>query len=123
MRWIACPTSLLVAALFAAPAFGQVEAARDTSPVVLKGTELGDWSAPSNQTVQPPLMDFLDCPYTVNPDGFGDPTQDGADGVTGGFEQNCPAGYDSHNHYADPAIDTKDTLGTGAPVDHLLGFR
>src|SRR3712207_439275 len=129
MRRIAVPTPMLVAALFAAaPASAQVvdvtaSAARDTTPVVLSGKQLGSWAAPSNQTVQPPLMDFLDCPYTINPEGFGDPTEEGANGLTNGFEQNCPAGYDPHNHYADPALDTKDALGSGVPVDRLLGFR
>ena len=129
MRWIAVPTPLVVAAALATtPASAQLvdlstPAARDTTPVVLSGKQLGSWAAPANQTVQPPLMDFLDCPYTINPEGFGDPTDDGADGVTSGFEQNCPAGYDAHNHYADPAVDTGDALGTGVPVDRLIGYR
>jgi hypothetical protein len=131
MRWIALPTLLLLAAVLAVPAQAQqlpvadptVAAARDTTPVVVPGAQLGDWAAPSNQTVQPPLMDALDCPYTIDPGGFGDPTEGGADGITSGFVKNCPAGYDAHNHYADPALDTKDSMGKGVPVDRLLGFR
>jgi hypothetical protein len=98
-------------------------AARDTTPVVLSAKELGSWSAPSNQTVQPPLMDAADCPYAINPENASDPTEGGASGLTDAFEQNCPEGYDAHNHYADPALDTKDTMGTGVPVDRLLGLR
>jgi hypothetical protein len=131
MRRIVVPTPLLVAAAFATttPAAAQVvdpsvPAARDTTPVVLSGKELGSWATPSNQTVQPPLMDFLDCPYSVNPDGFEDPTEEGANGITNGFEQNCPPDYDPHNHYADPAVDTsKVAAPSGVPVDRLLGYR
>jgi hypothetical protein len=126
MRRIA-PATLLSLLALAAPAAAApdltVPAARDTTPVVLSGEKLGTWAAPANQTVQPPLMDAADCPYTINPDGFGDPTEDGADGLTGGFEQTCPEGYDPHNHYADPAVDTGDALGTGVPVDRLLAYR
>src|SRR5688572_27305367 len=103
MRRTALPT-LLALLVLAAPAAAApdltVEAARETTPVVLSGKDLGAWAAPSNQTVQPPLMDARDCPYTINPDGFSDPTEGGADGITNGFEQNCPEGYDPHNHYA-----------------------
>ena len=135
MRWIALPTPLLVVALLAAaPASAQVQhppaptdptvpAARDTTPVVLSGKQLGSWAAPANQTVQPPLMDVTDCPYTVNPDGFEPSTGGGASGITNGFEQNCPEGYDPHNHYADPLVDTGGATDVGVRVDRLLGYR
>src|SRR3712207_6764781 len=90
-----------------------VDAARDTTPVVLSGKDLGTWAAPANQTVHPPLMDLADCPYTVDPNGFGDPTENGAGGVTDGFKQECKEGYDPHNHYAKPLIDSGDAAGRG----------
>ena len=37
-------------------------------------------------------MDFADCPYTVNPEGFGDPTEDGADGLTERLRAGVPRG-------------------------------
>jgi hypothetical protein len=85
--------SLLVAAPAAAAPDPTVPAARDTTPVVLSGEQLGDWAVPANQTVQPPLMDVLD------PD------------------------EDPHNHYSDPLLDSGDALGQGTPVDRLLAFR
>jgi hypothetical protein len=124
MRWSAVPALFLILATSAEAAVDPtVPAARDTTPVVLTGKDLGRWAVPANQTVQPPLADVTDCPSTVNPEGLGDPTEGGASGLTGAFEQNCPEGYDPHNHYADPALDTRDTAGQGTPVDRLLGFR
>ena len=134
MRRIAVPTTLLALAAAVAlvptaaaqapdPAARATPAARDTAPVILSGKELGSWAAPANFTVQPPLMDAADCPYTVDPSSFGDPTEGGASGITDGFKQNCPEGYDPHNHYASPAYDSKDTLGRGVAVDRLIGLR
>ncbi|MDQ3740204.1 MAG: hypothetical protein M3389_04590, partial [Actinomycetota bacterium] len=131
MRWIALPTPLLVAAALAAPAAAQVvnpavPAARDTTPVVLSGKELGSWAVPSNQTVQPPLMDVADCPPTVNPDKLTDdePWGNGGDNLTEAFEQNCPEGYDPHNKYAEPLVDTADVAApAGVPVHRMLAYR
>src|SRR3712207_5667054 len=132
MRWSAVPTTLLAALAFAAPATAQVvnptvPAARDTTPVVLTGKDLGSWAVPSNQTAQPPLMDFAACPYTVNPELLTDdePWGNGGDNLTEAFEQKCPDSYDPHNHYADPAVDTADTGAhpAGPPVERLLGYR
>src|SRR3712207_1511713 len=132
MRWSAVPTTLLAALAFAAPATAQVvnltvPAARDTTPVVLSGKELGSWAVPSNQTVQPPLMDVKDCPYTVNQEKLTDdePWGQGGDNTTEAFEQNCPDGYDPHNHYADPAVDTADSgqHPAGPAVNRLLAYR
>ena len=50
-----------------------------------QGRGFGTWSVPANQTVQPPLMDLVDCPP-------------GTDTNT------C-----DHNEYADPAVDTAHT--------------
>jgi hypothetical protein len=76
-----------------------VAAKHDTEPIVLKGTAFGTWSVPANQTVQPPLMDLVDCPP-------------GTDTNT------CP-----HNGYADPAVDTSNDAVQGTPVSELLGYR
>ena len=126
MRRIAL-SSLTALLLLAAPAAAApdltVEAARDTTPVVLSGKDLGTWAAPANQTVQPPLMDLAACPYTVDPEGFGDPTEGGASGVTDGFKQECKEGYDPHNQYAKPLIDSGDAAGQGTPVDRLLAYK
>src|SRR3954470_12667894 len=43
---------------------------RDTEPVVLKGSALGAWSVPANQTVKLPFMDLAGtdaCATTVGP--------------------------------------------------------
>ena len=72
-------------------------AARDTEPVVLTGSALGDWSAPANQTVKLPLTDLEDCQT---------------------FDEQC-----SSSEYAQPEVDSGDALGTGTPVDRLLGYR
>src|SRR4051812_41818803 len=74
-----------------------VPAARETEPVVLSGSALGDWSARSNQTAKLPLTDLEDCQS---------------------FDEQC-----SPNEYAPPEADTGDALGTGTPVDRLLGYR
>jgi len=76
-----------------------VTAKHDTEPVVLKGVDFGTWSVPANQTVQPPLMDLVDCPP-------------GTDTNT------C-----DHNEYADPAVDTASDSVQGAPVGRLIGYR
>jgi hypothetical protein len=76
-----------------------VAAKHDTEPIVLKGTAFGTWSVPANQTVQPPLMDLVDCPP-------------GTDTNT------C-----DHNEYADPAVDTSSDAIQGTPVSALLGYR
>jgi len=84
----------------AAPSLGPV--ARDTEPIVLKGSAFGSWSVPANQTVKLPLTD-LACHV-----GQSDPTS------TGG----CP-----HNNYAKPEVDTSSVQPSGTPVDKLLGYR
>jgi hypothetical protein len=76
-----------------------VAARHDTEPIVVKGTAFGTWSVPANQTVQPPLMDLVDCPP-------------GTDTNT------C-----DHNEYADPAVDTSSDAVQGVPVSKLLGYR
>jgi hypothetical protein len=76
-----------------------VTAKHDTEPVVLKGSVFGTWSVPANQTVQPPLMDLVDCPPNADTD-------------------TC-----DHNEYADPAVDTANDAIQGAPVGTLVGYR
>jgi hypothetical protein len=76
-----------------------VTAKHDTEPVVLKGSNFGTWSVPANQTVQPPLMDLVDCPPGTDTD-------------------TC-----DHNEYADPAVDTASDSVQGAPVNQLIGSR
>ena len=72
---------------------------RYSEPVVLTGADLGSWSVPANQTVKLPLTDFETCPNPVSRDS-------------------C-----SHNHYAQPEVDTKDALGKGTPTNRFLGYR
>jgi hypothetical protein len=76
-----------------------VTAKHDTEPIVLKGASFGPWSVPADQTVQPPLMDLVDCPPGTDTD-------------------TC-----DHNEYADPAVDTASDSVQGAPVNQLIGYR
>jgi hypothetical protein len=71
---------------------------RQSEPIVLTGSQLGDWSVPANQTVKLPLTDVIDCP-TADTD-------------------TC-----SHNHYAPPEVDTGDKLGQGTPTNRFLAYR
>jgi hypothetical protein len=76
-----------------------VPAARDTEPVVLTGAQFPGWAVPANQTVKVPLTDLVDC-HTTDTD-------------------TC-----SHNHYADPEIDTARLNGpAGTPTNRILGYR
>src|SRR3954468_9170365 len=96
--------TLLALALPAASASAQAPVgavARDSEPVVLKGSSFGAWSVPANQTVKLPLTD-LACHANS------DPTS--GDG--------CP-----HNGYAQPEVDTSSAQPTGTPVDKLLGYQ
>jgi hypothetical protein len=72
---------------------------RATEPIVLTGSQFGDWAKPANQTAKLPLTDLADCPQVDKRDG-------------------C-----AHNHYAQPEVDTGDKIGTTTPVDRLLGYR
>ena len=78
-----------------------VPAARDATPVVLTGSDLGTWAVPQNVTAKLPLTDLGQCqvPNGTNTD-------------------NC-----AHNNYAKPEVDTGNTLGDGIPVDRFLGYR
>ncbi|MEA2404414.1 MAG: hypothetical protein QOE08_1061, partial [Thermoleophilaceae bacterium] len=71
--------------------------ARETEPIVLTGQDFPNWSARSNVTARLPLVDLTKCQT---------------------FDAQC-----EHNHYAQPDFDTGSSLGTGAPVDKLLGYR
>src|SRR5688572_22353577 len=75
-----------------------IQARHDTEAVVLKGSDLDAWSAPANQTVKLPLLDF--------PESF----QCFAD------ESTC----DTHNNYAEPEVDTaKAAAPEGTPTNRL----
>jgi len=102
-----------------------VPAARDTEPVVLTGAQLPTWAVPANQTFQPPLADFGECPPSFTPQSeVPEPTEDGADDLADGFSSaNCPEGYDPHNHYAEPLLETGASQPAGPAIDRLLGYR
>ncbi|MDQ6914992.1 MAG: hypothetical protein M3155_04190, partial [Actinomycetota bacterium] len=86
-----------------------VAAARDTEPVVLTGKDFPDWSVPANQTVKVPLTDTVDCHAQPQPPP--NPPDTSTD--------QC-----SHNHYADPEIDTARAQGpAGTPIDRILGYH
>ena len=73
---------------------------RDSEPVILTGANFPGWSAPANQTAQPPLIDLTQCQS---------------------FDDKC-----KHNNYATPAADTSaasNASGLATPVDKLLGYR
>jgi hypothetical protein len=75
-------------------------ALRDAEPIVLTGANFPGWSAPANQTAQPPLIDLTSCQS---------------------FDEKC-----KHNNYATPAADTaaaSNASGLATPVDKLLGYR
>src|SRR3982751_610505 len=72
---------------------------RASEPIVLTGQQFPGLSAPANQTAKPPLTDLLDCHTTDT--------------------ESC-----SHNHYDHTGeVDTGKSLGSGTPVDKLLGYR
>ncbi len=102
-----------------------VPAARETEPVVLTGAQLPGWAVPSNQTFQPPLADFGECPPSFTPPSEApDPSEEGASQLTEGFSAaNCPEGYDPHNHYAEPLVDTGSAQPAGEDIGRMLGYR
>src|SRR3954469_16232416 len=73
--------------------------ARASEAVVLKASQLGNWSAPANQTAKVPLTDIFDCGLAAD-------------------RNTC-----AHNHYQQPEVDTGDKLGRGADVRRIAGFR
>jgi hypothetical protein len=82
-----------------------VAAGHEVDPVILTGADLPDWSVPANQTAKLPLTDFAACPTMV-------PLQ--------------PADDCSHNHYAQPELDTsgaQDAAIAGTPTNRFLGYR
>jgi hypothetical protein len=74
-----------------------VGAVRDTEPVVLQGSSFGDWAAPAEVTAKAPSVAGANC--------------------TAG-DNSC-----SHNQYETPEVATGSALGSGVPVDRLLGYR
>jgi hypothetical protein len=109
--WIALALILAVPAAASAqgpllpgtPAPGGVDtntpAKRDTEPIVLRGSDLPEWAAPSNQTLRLPFVDFLECQS---------------------FDEDC-----KHNQYEEPHADTQDFYSDnkGPAVESLRGFR
>src|SRR3954471_12401706 len=71
---------------------------RDTEPIVLQGSAFGDWSARSDVTAMAPDPEGAEC--------------------IAGQDAKC-----THNQYENPTVTSGDALGTGVPVDKLLGFR
>src|SRR2546423_4350390 len=71
---------------------------RASEPIVMTGQQFPGLSAPANQTAKLPLTDLVQCTKQI--------------------QGNCP-----HNHYTNPEVDTGNKLGSGTPVDRLLGYR
>jgi hypothetical protein len=123
--------ALPVALTLALPAFAQaqvpdltVPAARDTEPVILTGKDLAGWAVPNETTVRLPLWDYVECPGSIDPSAFSDPTEGGAEGAAAGLLFDCPEGVDPHSHYGTPQVDTSKILPVaGKPVGRLLGYR
>ena len=76
-----------------------VAAARETEPVVLKGDAFGTWAAPAEVTAKVPTTGGKECIGGVN-------------------EESC-----THNQYETPEVATGATLGSGVPVEKLIGYR
>ena len=87
-----------------------VPAAQDSEPVILTGALIPDWSARGDVSAKLPLTDLLACSGTVEPDGT-DPN----DWLVA--DEDC-----AHNTYQEPEVEPA-TIGKGAPVDTLLGYR
>jgi hypothetical protein len=111
--------ALAAALVCAVAAFGSspfvdptVPAKHDADPVILTGSQFPDWSARSNVTAKLPLTDLESCSGSVDPSRGPSPND--------WLEQdsNC-----AHNHYAQPEVDTGNTLGDGTPTNELLGYR
>jgi hypothetical protein len=134
-RLIPLPAAALAALLIPNLAAGQgtvdptVPAARDAEAVVLTGAQLGiggSWSVPANLSLRQPEADLTECQAHVDPGALGDPTQGGAGTVGQVVSPGCPEGYDTHNHYAEPTVDTATVTGgrvEGTPTVKLLGYR
>src|SRR3954454_14206164 len=113
---------------------------RDTEPVVLKGSALGSWLVPANQTVKLPFMDLAGtdaCATTVGPPdpnaihpevpdpqhtGFGVPDPGPTTGGAVQYHPNsCPP-----QDYAKPDVDTaaaQNGVLAGTDVGRILGYR
>jgi hypothetical protein len=89
-----------------------VPAKHEADPIILTGLDFPQWSARSNQTAKLPLTDLQDCAGTVDPSRGSSPN----DWLVA--DSDC-----KHNNYAQPEVDTGDTLGDGTPVNQLLGYR
>ncbi|HZN14689.1 MAG TPA: hypothetical protein VFB78_10505 [Acidimicrobiales bacterium] len=76
-----------------------VPAARDTEPVVLSGALFAGWAAPADVSVKLPTTGGLQC-------------------LADDQAPEC-----THSRYEEPEVSTGDALGTGVPVDRLLGYR
>jgi hypothetical protein len=91
---------------------------RDVEPVVLKGSDLGTWAVPANQTARLPLVDLL-C-WTGGDGSVPNPTTGGGSEIGKvGDNSKCP-----HSHYAEPDLDTADVVAPeGVATNRLLGLR
>ena len=137
------PALLAIAAPAAAAPSISITAARDTEPVVLKGSQLPTWAVPANQTFKFPFMDLAGssdaCSTTFDPTkadlskitgggynpleggvGIPDPSGPSAGTITYDPDQ-CPP-----QHYATPELDTSGVTGqagvAGTPVGSILGY-
>ena len=104
MRWGRVVGATMVVAGLALPSAAgalpgiNIQTARETDPIVLKGAALGRWSVPSNLTLKLPLSDIFGCPL---------------------FEtDNC-----AHNDYVNPDLDTAPFQKKGIPINRFLGYR
>jgi len=110
---LAAALATAVTALGASPVVDPgVPAKHDADPVILTGLDFPQWSARSNQTAKLPATDLKDCSGTIDPSRGSSPN----DWLV--QDDNC-----AHNNYAQPEVDTGDTLGDGTPTDRLLGYR
>ncbi len=74
-------------------------AKRDTEPVVLTGASFGNWAAPADVSAKVPALGGLQC-------------------LADDASPTC-----TRSRYEEPEVTTGGKLGSGVPVDHLLGYR
>src|SRR6478672_7350200 len=87
--------------------FNASPAARDTEPVVLTGASFPTWAAPADLSAKVPATNGLQCYGSQNAGQYGL-----------GDAKAC-----THNQYEQPDVTTGATLGTGVPINKLLGYR
>src|SRR4051794_514942 len=141
--WVAAAACLALPAVTSAKKLpdSPVAPKRDTEPVVLKGSALGSWSVPANQTVKLPFMDLAGtdaCSTKIGaPDTSQIPQPGSYNPLDGGIGIPDPSGptagaiqYDPNacppQDYAKPDVDTaaaQNGVLAGTDVDRILGYR